>query len=648
MRGVAVLVFAISALLVAAVAATVEGQFSAAAGGGVAIGGDGPILRLEGDGLLRGATGRARLGLLVLPDDAAAARGIAKALASTGTHATFALTAATVWRDPELARELSGAGHEIALAGLGRADDALLPEAAWRAATTLAIRSLEGAAGHTVRVYAPARLERPALDGPAAELARRAIDLGLIVSVPSDAEARGLDGLAVVRAVADVGEALVRAKSGLTPVTVGTLAGGGEPASVGPLSIATGAALAVVARTLVAAADLIGLLGTLAVVLLVARLIGIMLAIGLPRRRGAFPEWPVRVAVLVPAHNEERGVGAAIASLRASDLPDLEIVVVDDGSTDGTAEAARAAGADDPRVLVLEQANGGKAAAIRRAFDRTTTPIIVVVDADSIVEPGTLRRLVAPFADPRIGAVAGNVKVGNRRGLLGPLQHLEYVMGINLDRRFYDRLNAITVVPGALGAFRRAAITAAGGFADETLAEDADLTLAIAGLGYRIVHAPDACVWTEAPGDWASLYRQRFRWAYGMLQVLWKHRGLARSRRATNAGRLGLPFVLLFGFALPLLAPVVDVGLLLGLITAHRTDLVLPFVLFNALQLLSAVLALRLDGEPVAHALIVPLYQLGYRQLMSFVVLRSIVAALIGAPVGWGRIRRHGLSARPA
>ncbi|HEY8829478.1 MAG TPA: glycosyltransferase family 2 protein, partial [Candidatus Limnocylindria bacterium] len=276
----------------------------------------------------------------------------------------------------------------------------------------------------------------------------------------------------------------------------------------------------------------------------------------------------------------------------------------------------------------------------------TDAPVVVVVDADSIVEPEALRRLVAPLGDPTVGAVAGNVKVGNRRGVLGSLQHLEYVMGINLDRRFAERLNAITVVPGALGAFRTEAVVAAGGFPDETLAEDADLTFALGALGYRVAQVMDARVWTEAPRDWRGLYRQRFRWAYGMLQVLWKWRGLVFAPRATNVGRIGLPFVLLFGVVLPLLAPVIDIGLVYGVVAKARNDLLFPFVLFSLVQLLSATLALRLDGESVAYAPLVLLYQLGYRQLMSFVVLRALLAAIAGAPVGWGRIRRHGLAPR--
>ncbi|HLZ47866.1 MAG TPA: glycosyltransferase family 2 protein, partial [Candidatus Limnocylindria bacterium] len=531
--------------------------------------------------------------------------------------------------------------------GLGANDDSALPEPAWRAAETLALRSLEGAAGTPVHIYAAPRLERDPIDAAGQRLALRAMALGLAPVVPSPVDVSGRDALVVIRDAQDIGPALTAAADGhVNIVPARELTGTTEGGTVDPLSTATTTILAAAVRAVIAGADVFGVLSGIAVVLLLLRLIAIMAALAIPRRGLPRAAPPGRTAVLVPAHNEAKGIGPAIEALLRSDLPSLEVTVIDDGSTDATAPAARRAARGDPRVRVIEQPNAGKAAALARGFALTDAPIVVVVDADSIVEPQALRRLVAPLADPRVGAVAGNVKVGDRRGMLGALQHLEYVMGINLDRRCFERLNAITVVPGALGAFRSEAVAAAGGFPDETLAEDADLTFALGARGYRVVAVSDARVWTEAPRDWPGLYRQRFRWSYGMLQVLWKWRGLVLARQATNVGRVGLPFVLLFGVALPLLAPAIDLAFVYGVLGSARTDLLFPFVLFNLVQLLSATLALRLDGESVAYAPLVFLYQLGYRQLLSFVVLRALIAAIAGAPVGWGRIRRHGFAPR--
>jgi cellulose synthase/poly-beta-1,6-N-acetylglucosamine synthase-like glycosyltransferase len=645
-------VFALLALLLAgsfaaAIVATADGQFASAPSSAAPIAGAGPVLHLENGELIRGVTGRGRMALLAIPANARAAREIAAALTAAHVSATFSLDAVTIWQDRSIARDLLAVDQEIALAGLGPNDDSGLPEPAWRATETLALRSLEGASGRPVRIYAPQLLERGSVDAAGARLARWAIGLGLVPVVPSSPDASGRDALVVIRDASDVAPALAAARTaGAIVAPVGVLAGIIGSGSVDPLSTATTAILAAAARIVVSASDVVGVVSGIAVLLLLLRLVLIMAGLAIPRRATRSRAHAGKTAVLVPAHNEAKGIGPAIAALLRSDLPNMEIVVIDDGSTDATAIVARAAAGTDPRVRIVEQPNAGKAVALAHAFAMTDAPVVVVVDADSIVEPQALRRLVAPLADPTVGAVAGNVKVGNRRGLLGSLQHLEYVMGINLDRRFFERTNAITVVPGALGAFRSEAVSAAGGFPDETLAEDADLTFALGALGYRVVQVMDARVWTEAPRDWRGLYRQRFRWAYGMLQVLWKWRRLVVAPHATNVGRIGLPFVLLFGIALPLFAPAIDIGLIYGIVAKARNDLLFPFVLFSLVQLLSATLALRLDGESIAYAPLVFVYQLGYRQLMSFVVLRALMAAIAGAPVGWGRIRRHGLAPR--
>jgi len=636
----------VAALFAGAIVAVVDGWFAGGAAPAAPIAGTGPVIHAEGGALIRGATGRGRLTLLVIPTDPSSAREIARRLAGAGASATFSLDAAAIWQDRSLARELGDLRQEIALAGLGPSDDAALPETAWRIAENLALRSLEGASGRPVRIYAPSRLEQDVSDAAADVLAQRALDLGLVPVVPSAPDA-GRDALVVIRDPSDASAALDQARSlGLTLVPASIIAGVAAGGSVDPLSTAATAVLAAAVRVVIWTSDAIGVLSGIAVGLLLVRLILIIGALLLPRRAPRATLAGTTVAVLVPAHNEAKGIGPAIAALLQSDVASLEVLVVDDGSTDATVDEARAAAKDDARVRIVQQSNAGKAAALAHAFELTEAPVVVVVDADSIVEPQAVRRLVAPLADPKIGAVAGNVKVGDRRGVLLALQHLEYVMGINLDRTFAERSGAITVVPGALGAFRSEAVVAAGGFPSETLAEDADLTFAIGALGYRVVQAMDARVWTEAPRDLVGLYRQRFRWAYGMLQVIWKWRGLVLSRTATNVGRVGLPMVLLFGIGLPLLAPAVDVAFVYGIAAKGRTDLLVPFALFSLIQLLTATIALRRDRESVAYAPLVFAYQLGYRQLLSFVVLRALLIAIAGVPVGWGRIRRHGLAPR--
>ena len=229
---------------------------------------------------------------------------------------------------------------------------------------------------------------------------------------------------------------------------------------------------------------------------------------------------------------------------------------------DRTAEVVARLGL--PRVRLIRQANAGKPGALNTGIRQARHDILILVDADTVFEPGAIRALVAPFATARrsmIGAVSGNTKVGNRRGLLGCWQHIEYVIGFNLDRRMYDVLQCMPTVPGAIGAFRREALEAVGGVSAATLAEDTDLTMAICRAGWRVIYVPAACAWTEAPATLRQLWRQRYRWCYGTMQAMWKHRGATRESGAAGMlGRRGLPYLLAFQMMLPLLAPVIDIA----------------------------------------------------------------------------------------
>ena len=348
------------------------------------------------------------------------------------------------------------------------------------------------------------------------------------------------------------------------------------------------------------------------------------------------------VSVIVPAYNEKEGIEAAVRSLAGGDYPDIEVVVVDDGSTDNT--AALAEGLALPGVRVVRVPNGGKANALNTGIALARNDLIVTVDGDTIFEPDSIRMLVQPFADPAVGAVAGNVKVGNRETLVAAWQHIEYVIGFNLDRRLYEVLNCMPTVPGAIGAFRRTALAEVGGISDETLAEDTDVTMALCRAGWRVVYEERAKAWTEAPATLEQLYRQRYRWSYGTMQAMWKHRrALTDSGASGRFGRVGLPFLALFGVALPLLAPVVDIMLVYGLVFWELSATVIAWGLMLALQLFTAAVAFRFDRESMRPLWRLPLQQFAYRQLMYLVLIQSALTAMTGGRLRWHKLHRAGL-----
>jgi cellulose synthase/poly-beta-1,6-N-acetylglucosamine synthase-like glycosyltransferase len=331
-----------------------------------------------------------------------------------------------------------------------------------------------------------------------------------------------------------------------------------------------------------------------------------------------------------------------VRSIATSDYPDFEVLVVDDGSTDRTAQLVEALDLDNVRLV--RQDNAGKAGALNTGIEMSDAEIVVMVDGDTLFEPTTIRKLIAPLADEEVAAVSGNTKVGNRRGLLGRWQHIEYVIGFNLDRRMYDVLQATPTVPGAVGAFRRSVLSEVGAVPADTLAEDTDLTLAIGRTGGRVVYAEDARAWTEAPATLAALWRQRYRWSFGTMQAVFKHKGaiVSRDPRQRRIGRRALPYMLLFQIALPVAAPLIDLFSLYGLLFTGAVRALIIWGAFNLLQLAVAAYAFRLDREPMRPLWVLPLQQFVYRQLMYLVIIESSVSALQGVRSGWRHVPRTG------
>ncbi|WP_405962552.1 glycosyltransferase [Streptomyces sp. NBC_00723] len=386
-------------------------------------------------------------------------------------------------------------------------------------------------------------------------------------------------------------------------------------------------------------------------VLVISRFVLMLLLSALHARRVRRPgfSWgpPVTepVSVLVPAYNEAKCIENTVRSLMASEHP-IEVLVIDDGSSDGTALIVEEMAL--PNVRVVRQHNAGKPAALNRGIANARYDLIVMMDGDTVFEPSTVRELVQPFGDPKVGAVAGNAKVGNRDSLIGAWQHIEYVMGFNLDRRMYDVLGCMPTIPGAVGAFRRSALERVGGMSDDTLAEDTDITMAMHRDNWKVVYAEKARAWTEAPESVQQLWSQRYRWSYGTMQAIWKHRRAVFERGPSGRfGRVGLPFVSLFMVLAPLLAPLIDVFLLYGVVFGPTQKTIVAWLGVLAVQAVCAAYAFRLDRERMIHLISLPLQQILYRQLMYVVLLQSWITALTGGRLRWQKLRRTGAVEAP-
>jgi peptidoglycan-N-acetylglucosamine deacetylase len=410
----------------------------------------------------------------------------------------------------------------------------------------------------------------------------------------------------------------------------------------------------------------LGLTFIFAVALAVGRVLFILPVALLARRKAKHevfdPAFRPTVSVLIAAYNERPVIARTIRSVLANDYPDLEVIVVDDGSTDGTGEEVAREFGGESRVHLIRQANAGKAAALNRGIQDAHGEVLVCFDADTQIAPRGIALIVRHFQDPRVGAVAGNVKVGNRINVLTRWQSIEYITSQNLDRRAYAHLNAITVVPGAVGAWRRSAVVAVGGYLTDTMAEDMELTYRIRRAGWRITADVETLGYTEAPATFRAFFRQRFRWAYGTLQCLWKHRGALG--RYGWFGWLAIPAVWIFQVLFQALGPLVDLKVVWTLVdfvyswatvgALHQdwqplpgiTRLVLEvgffYGIFFGVDLIGAFVAYWLDRERYRDLWWLFWQRFVYRQLMYAVLWKSVVTAIKGKRQGWGKLERKG------
>ena len=369
-----------------------------------------------------------------------------------------------------------------------------------------------------------------------------------------------------------------------------------------------------------------------------------------------------KVAVLIPAYNEEKVIERTVRAALNSNYPNLRVIVIDDGSRDRTLEVAKATFAREEaegKVLILTKTNAGKAAALNYGIEHIEdAELFVGIDADTIIAGDAISRLVPHFINPKVGAIAGNAKVGNRVNLWTRWQALEYITSQNFERRALDVLGAVSVVPGAIGAWRVSAVREAGGYQTDTVAEDADLTMALLRRGYRVEYEDMALAYTEAPTNANGLMRQRFRWSFGILQAVYKHSEVFARKGAL--GFVALPNIVIFQILLPLVSPLIDIMFAVGAIwyfiqkhfhpdstdPASFHKLVAFFFAFLVIDFLASALAFALerrrpdDKEDVWLLSQVWLQRFAYRQLFSVVLFKTLKRALEGRRFAWDKLER--------
>jgi cellulose synthase/poly-beta-1,6-N-acetylglucosamine synthase-like glycosyltransferase/peptidoglycan/xylan/chitin deacetylase (PgdA/CDA1 family) len=354
-----------------------------------------------------------------------------------------------------------------------------------------------------------------------------------------------------------------------------------------------------------------------------------------------FKEKPL-VSIIVPAYNEEVNVVSALQNLLKTDYPNFEIVFVDDGSKDGTYQMVLDNFKDHPRMRIFSKVNGGKASALNFGIDQSKGDFLVCIDADTQLRLDAVSQLMKYFLTDKVGAVAGNVKVGNDFKILTKWQSIEYITSQNFDRRAFDYFNCITVIPGAIGVFRKSAMLEAGKFDVDTLAEDCDLTIRILRNGHEVRYASDSVAMTEAPESLKQFIKQRFRWTFGIMQTFWKHKDACFNPKYKGLGLLALPNFLIFQLLIPILTPLADILMIASIVSGNGALIMLWYCIFLGVELMGALMAFSFEKEKKGKLWLMLLQRIIYKYLMWYVLMKSITKAIKGELIGWGILKRTG------
>jgi len=353
------------------------------------------------------------------------------------------------------------------------------------------------------------------------------------------------------------------------------------------------------------------------------------------------------VSIIIPAFNEGKVIEKTIRSVLELSYSQKEIIVVDDGSMDDTLKIAKLMETNNPIRVISKKKNGGKWGALNKGIESSKSDIIVCIDADTVLDKNAIQPLVNHFIDSKVGAVAGNIKVGNRNKLLTKLQALEYISNLNLQRRSEAFFRKITVVPGPLGAFRKSIIKEVGFYTGDTFAEDADLTLKILRAGYKIEYEPKSIGYTEAPIFLFDLFKQRYRWYRGLLQVIIKHKGMFFNPKYGTTGLFILPWVSLNGLIFSWFNFFASMWIFILIFNPFSGFLIYThiyffwFFFFLIIEIVISMYAIYVDVREKPKILFyIIAYKLFYGYMISTIRILSQLEQYLKYPMKWETIKR--------
>lgn len=349
----------------------------------------------------------------------------------------------------------------------------------------------------------------------------------------------------------------------------------------------------------------------------------------------------IGVDIIVPMFNEEKVILSTIEALNKIKYSNYNIILIDDGSTDGTLALIRQHYENHTNIKILSQPNKGKAYALNHAIENSYHDIIVCIDADTLIEPNLIEKLLPYFKDSLVAAVAGNIKICNRNNLITNVQAVEYTTLYNYDRKLSEAVDSILIIPGALGAFRREIVLSLGGYRSNTLAEDTELTLRILCNNYKIRNAPDVIGYTEAPASLKMFLRQRIRWKVGTFQVL---KSYPFSHQNIVLSYIIIPYAWLFGMILPVVTPLIDIVFFYHVFFKHNlltVNLYLAFILIDSV--ICSVIILLMKENPL-QILFIVFQRFLLRQLSLFTYSSIVIKAITGNLFKWDKITRYGNS----